>query len=212
MPVVATIVAAFVLGAIPFGYLVARMFGIPDIRKHGSGNIGATNVYRVLGAKAAVWVFITDIGKGALAVLLARYVASQVNLSWVSIELFFVLCALAAVLGHILTPFLRFKGGKGVNTTLGAMVSLLPLECLVALLIFALIFFAFRIVSLASILATGSLFFILLAEAKLLDRPVPTTYYDVAIVLAALIIFTHRSNIVRLLTGKEKRITFRSRS
>ena len=211
MPVIAAIVAAFIIGAVPFGYLVARAYGIQDIRQHGSGNIGATNVYRVVGGKAAAWVFTADIGKGVVAVLLARYIASLFALPWVSNELFFVLCAIAAILGHIFTPFLGFKGGKGVNTALGTMACLLPLECLMALVMFALIFFAFRIVSLASILATCSLFFILLAEAKLLDRPVPTVYYDVAAVLAALILFTHRSNIVRLLSGKEKRITFRSR-
>ena len=209
---IATIAVAFLLGAIPFGLLIARLFGVSDIRQHGSGNIGGTNVYRVVGAKAAVWVFVADIGKGVVAVLLARFVASQVTLPWISNEVFFVFCAIAAILGHVFTPFLHFKGGKGVNTMLGTMISLLPLECLAALLIFALIFFAFRIVSLASILATCSLFFILLAEAKLLDRPVSQTYLYVAAGLAVLIIVTHRSNIVRLFSGKENRITFRSRS
>lgn len=212
MLTVATLVVAFLLGAIPFGLLIARLFGVADIRKHGSGNIGATNVYRVLGAKAAVWVFAADIGKGVAAVLLAKYVVSNLELPWLPADIYLVLSATIVILGHIFTPFLRFKGGKGVNTMLGSLITLLPIECLIALGVFLLIFLPFRMVSLASILATCSLFFILLVEAKMFDNPVASVYYYVAAGLAILVIITHRANISRILSGTENRIKFRSQS
>ena len=109
------ILIAYLVGAIPFGLVVARIFGVRDIRQVGSGNIGATNVLRTLGMRAAVWVFLLDIGKGAVPVLLA----GSVSQSAIRPDLFLVLVGLAAVLGHVLPVYLGFRGGKGVATAFG---------------------------------------------------------------------------------------------
>ena len=103
------IICAYLLGSIPFSLLVARAYGCPDIRECGSGNAGATNVWRVLGGRAATWVFLADIGKGALALLIAM----QVDQSILHRDSYLVICALAAVAGHCLPFYLNFRGGKG---------------------------------------------------------------------------------------------------
>ena len=127
MLAVIAVLIAYLLGAIPFGMIVARLYGAGDIRTLGSGNIGATNVWRVAGAKAAVWVYLGDIAKGTAAVLVGRYVAQHFQPTMLPIDTFLVLCALTAVLGHVFPVYLGFKGGKGVNTALGTMLVLLPM-------------------------------------------------------------------------------------
>jgi glycerol-3-phosphate acyltransferase PlsY len=109
---IAVILLAYLLGGIPFGLFIARAYGIKDIRNHGSGNIGATNVLRAAGPKAAIWVYILDIGKGIVAVLIARIV----DQAFLPRDTFLVITALAAVFGHVFPVYLAFKGGKGVNT------------------------------------------------------------------------------------------------
>ena len=107
-----TILTAYLIGAIPFGIIISRIFGIKDIRNEGSGNIGAANVWRVVGYKAAVWVFIADIGKGAVAILMAEAAYNNLNLSFYSLDLFLAICGAAVVIGHIFPVFLKFKGAK----------------------------------------------------------------------------------------------------
>ena len=208
----AGILTAYLLGAIPFGLIIARMYGVADIRQHGSRNIGATNVLRVIGAKAAAWVFAADIGKGVAAVLIARLLIDGAGVASIDRDAFLIICGVASILGHVFSIFLHFKGGKGVNTALGAMITLLPIPCLIALIIFGAVFLAFRIVSLASILATSSLFFILWGQARVFSEHVAAVYYYVSIGLALLIIVTHRANIARILSGTENRFSFRSKS
>ena len=116
------VIIAYLLGAIPFGLLVPRMFGVRDIRQHGSGNIGATNATRVRGFQRAVWVYVGDIAKGAAAVLLARWYALHYPIPFDTIHPYLVICALAAVVGHVFPVYLGLKGGKGVNTALGVML------------------------------------------------------------------------------------------
>ncbi len=201
------ILIAYLVGSIPFALIVARLFGAGDLRTQGSGNIGATNVWRVAGLKAAVWVFAGDIGKGAAAVLLARLYAQQYPISLINQESFLILCALAAVLGHLFPIYIGFKGGKGVNTALGAMVALLPIEALLSLGVFLVLVISTKYVSLGSIAGAVAFLLILLVEKYSLEQPVPTEYVVVAALIAALIIVAHRSNIVRLLNGTENKLT-----
>ncbi len=208
----ATILAAYLIGAIPFALVVCGIFGVGDIRKQGSGNIGATNVWRVAGFKVAVWVFIGDIGKGVVAVLLARYVASAYDVSLMSVDLFVVCCALAAILGHMFPVYLRFKGGKGVNTALGAVVTMLPLEALISLGIFLLVVLAFRYVSLGSITGALTLLVVILIEKFVMHIQVAPVYIYLAAALAVLILVAHRQNIARLAAGTENRFSFSSKT
>jgi glycerol-3-phosphate acyltransferase PlsY len=211
MAVIPIIVCYFV-GAIPFGLIIARLYGVVDIRTQGSGNIGATNVGRVIGVRAAVWVYLGDIGKGVVAVLLGRLFAANFDPGFVSYDVFLVACAVAAVLGHVFPIYIRFKGGKGVNTGLGVMITLLPYETLLAFGVFVLVVLLARYVSLGSILAGIALFAIICVEKHVLDRPVADVYFYLTLALALLIIGTHRQNISRLLAGRESRLSFHSRS
>ncbi|MDH4156571.1 MAG: glycerol-3-phosphate 1-O-acyltransferase PlsY [candidate division Zixibacteria bacterium] len=206
------IILCYLLGAIPFGLIIARLYGVADIRTRGSGNIGATNVGRVIGTRAAVWVYLGDIGKGVAAVLLGRLFAANFDPGFFSYDVFLVACAVAAVLGHVFPVYVRFKGGKGVNTGLGVMITLLPYETLLAFGIFLLVVLLTRYISLGSMLAGIGLFAIVSVEKHVLGRPVADVYFYLTLVLALLIMTTHRQNISRLLTGRENRLSFHSRS
>lgn len=204
--IVAVILVAYLLGAIPFGLLVARAFGVRDVRTHGSGNIGATNVWRVAGARAAIWVYVLDIGKGVLAVSLARLVPATIIPS----EVLLVLAGLAAVLGHVFPIYLGFRGGKGVNTGLGVILSLLPLETIAAIIVFASVLAVSKFVSLGSISAAIALAAIVAVE-KIWFRPdVPLIYLAMSVCLALVILFTHRQNMRRLIDGTENRFALKS--
>ncbi|MCX6826338.1 MAG: glycerol-3-phosphate 1-O-acyltransferase PlsY [candidate division Zixibacteria bacterium] len=200
------IIIGYLLGAIPFGLLISRLFGIRDIRMVGSGNIGATNVWRMAGATPALLVFMADIGKGIAAVWLASAIASNSDIT----EYLKLASGLAAVLGHIFPIYLRFKGGKGVNTALGVMITLLPLETIVALMVFILTVAISRYISLGSILASMAFFVIIIVEKIILVKYIHPIYIPTSLLLMILIIFTHRSNIIRLLQGNENRFSFHS--
>jgi acyl phosphate:glycerol-3-phosphate acyltransferase len=188
----ATIVAAYLLGAIPTGLIVARLRGI-DIQRSGSGNIGATNVLRSVGPTAAAFVMLVDPLKGVLAVAIPR--ALGLDAWWIAAA------AIAAVLGNGYNAFLRFRGGKGVATSLGVFLMLDPWVTLVAVAIFALTAAFGRMVSLASLVAMGSAPLMLL----ILERaPLPTLI--VAFVLASLAVLRHRDNLQRLADGTERRL------
>jgi glycerol-3-phosphate acyltransferase PlsY len=188
-PLLLACLIGYVLGAIPFGVYISRAFGI-DILKVGSGNIGATNVYRVMGAKAALPVLILDIAKGLVPSLLALYVFNLPSDGA-------LLAGIAAVLGHCLSPFLGFKGGKGIATTLGAALGVVPFVALSALGVFLLLFAITRYVSLSSMLAMASTLiwgFVFGAT---------TFQFGIYIALTLFVIIRHKSNIQRLLKGEE---------
>jgi acyl phosphate:glycerol-3-phosphate acyltransferase len=207
--VIATvIIVAYLLGAIPFGLLIARLYGIKDVRTLGSGNIGATNVWRIAGAKAAIWVFALDIGKGVVAVILARLIHQDS----VNRDLFMVVAGLAAILGHVFPIYLGFRGGKGVNTGLGVMVSLLPLETLGCVVVFAVVLAITRYVSLGSLLAALSLALMTALEQFWFRPEISRIYFPLTLLLAVVIVFTHRQNIQRLISGTENRFQFKSKS
>jgi acyl phosphate:glycerol-3-phosphate acyltransferase len=199
---VLTLIVAYLLGSIPTGFLVAKARGV-DIRAVGSGNIGATNVFRILGKAAGAFVLLADAAKGWVAVfLVARLLAARcypsagpLTLEWLQLG-----AGVAAILGHNYTCWLRFKGGKGIATSAGALAGLMPWAVLAALVIWILVFAATRYVSLASICAAFALPF----AAWLLGASLKLIIVTGA--LAALAIYKHKGNIQRLLSGTENRI------
>ncbi len=203
-----TILIAYLIGAIPFGFLIPKFFGVADIRKVGSGNVGATNAYRAAGAVAGILVLICDIGKGVAAVMLARFMPGTI----IEIEYLLLAAGMAAILGHIFTIFLGFKGGKGVNTALGVMITILPFETLIAVFVFIVTVGINRYISLGSILAASTLFLLVAAEWLFQFREIHPSYPVVTFLLALLIIFAHRGNIKRLIDGNENRFSFHTKA
>lgn len=192
-PLVA-ILLAYVVGSIPAAHLAGQSRGI-DLRKHGSGNLGATNVFRVLGWKVGLAVFLFDAAKGALPVLLFP--------AWsdgsLDRQVLAILCGLAAIAGHVRPLFLRFgKGGKGVATAAGVFLALAPIPMLLSLAIFVVVVFVSGFVSLASLSAAVALP-VILALTEGTRSPV----FGISIVLAAFVFWTHRANIRRLRAGEE---------
>ena len=197
----AVALAGYLLGSIPTGYLVARARGL-DIRSVGSGNIGATNVMRVLGKPIGIVVLLADALKGGLATgLLPLFAARWAGnaASWPA-EGLQILAGVSAILGHNYTCWLRFKGGKGVATSAGVLVVLMPKAFAVCLAVWLVVFAFSRIVSLASIAAAVALPIALLATSR------SVTLVTVGATLGALAIYRHRSNIQRLLAGTEPRV------
>jgi glycerol-3-phosphate acyltransferase PlsY len=189
---------AYVIGATPFGFLAGKWRGI-DIREHGSGNIGATNVIRVLGKKIGIPIFILDFLKGLLPVLLfLKLGGGDTNLA--------IAAALGAVLGHNYTFWLGYKGGKGVATSGGALLGLVPIPALIVVGTWIVFFYATRFVAVASIAAA-----VVLPVATWWQQQAftPVVYFTIA--LAALAIWRHRSNIQRLRAGTENRFTRKSK-
>jgi glycerol-3-phosphate acyltransferase PlsY len=203
------ILISYLIGTIPCGLIVARVFGKIDIRKFGSGNIGATNVGRTMGFKWFIVVFLLDLLKGLLPVLLIPWLMFERH-SWF-IEHIAVLCGLAVVIGHNWPVWLNFKGGKGVATGLGTVIILGPQASLVAGITFLLSMAATRIVSISSIL--GAIAFALVQIWILLPNPFSPGKYSLALfalVVPGLIIARHWDNIRRLWQGKEQRIDTQS--
>jgi glycerol-3-phosphate acyltransferase PlsY len=185
--------AAYLIGSIPFSFLVARAFGVHDVRQVGSGNVGATNVLRSAGKAAGALALLLDLGKGAAASTIAgRFAPGEAALSGAA--------AVAAVVGHMYPVWLRFRGGKGVATGLGAFAPLVPEEALGALAVFAFTALATRFVSLGSVAGGAAL----AALALALRGPDPVAV--AAALTATLVIFRHRSNLRRILRGTERRM------
>jgi glycerol-3-phosphate acyltransferase PlsY len=185
------VVFAYLVGSIPTGLLLAKAFAGVDIREAGSGNIGATNVYRTLGRKVGLLTLVGDCLKGLIPVAAAY--ALGFTTPWIA------LIGLAAFLGHVYTVFLGFKGGKGVATALGVFLAVSPLAVLGALAVFSLVLFKWRFVSLASISAAA----VVPSLVALIDkRP---EIVGMSIIIAALVIWKHRENIKRLRQGTENR-------
>ena len=199
------LLAAYVVGATPFGYMVAKWKGI-DIRQHGSGNIGATNVIRVMGKKIGLPVFAMDVLKGLLPVIAAKMWAGRAGFdpAWPMI-----LAALGSVLGHNFTFWLGFKGGKGIATSAGAMLAVLPVALGVAVLLWIVLFYATRYVAVASIAAGISLPVTVLSQRLLTGAPA-WPLFGFAAIIGFLAVWRHRSNIKRLRDGTENRFVPRA--
>ncbi|HWX77059.1 MAG TPA: glycerol-3-phosphate 1-O-acyltransferase PlsY [Candidatus Acidoferrales bacterium] len=191
---------SYLIGSIPWGYLFARAKGV-DIRQHGSGNIGAANVHRVMGKKWGYVVFLCDFLKGLLSVKLGALIAAHFQLSPVMGG---VIAGIACVLGHDYSIWLRFKGGKGIATLAGAVLALFPLGLVSFAVVWIVVFFIGRYTSLASICAAAILpvAVILLVANTEPDFPWLVGF---SISMAALAIWRHRGNIARLANGTESR-------
>ncbi|MGI8438199.1 MAG: glycerol-3-phosphate 1-O-acyltransferase PlsY [Chthoniobacterales bacterium] len=200
-PILGAIIAlAYLLGSIPFGYIAGRMAGI-DVREHGSGNIGATNVLRVLGKRWGYFVFAADVLKGFLAVRLALLLAWGNPHTRPYAEVCAILAAAVCVLGHSFPIWLGFRGGKGVATSAGALFGVVPIAATTIFFVWVLVFFATRYVSVASILAALALPVVVALLGRAHGRPV--FYFSLA--MTVLVVARHRSNISRLLKGTEPR-------
>lgn len=198
-----TLLAAYLIGAIPFGYLVARSRGV-NIFEHGSGNIGATNVGRVLGRPFGFLVFLLDCAKGTLPVALALLIKPAFSDPLWSRGYVEVAVGLTAFLGHLFPIYLKFRGGKGVATGLGAVAILLPIPTLFAFAVWSVVLCASRLMSLASILAVFVLCAAYLRMPGAWDWAEPRTWF--CIVAGTLVLVKHRANIVRLCKGTENQL------
>ena len=206
MPVLSYIVTALVaylLGSIPTGFLVAKARGV-DIRTVGSGNIGATNAFRVLGKGFGIFVLLMDALKGWVAVVVVARIVNQL-LPGVPLEYLSITAGIAAILGHNFTCWLHFKGGKGIATSAGILIALVPLALLIILAIFIILFLTTRYVSVGSIAASFALPF----ATWFTQHDIGLTAVMAAI--GALAILKHRKNIQRLLNGTENRIQFKKK-
>ena len=190
------IAIAYAAGSIPSAYIAGKARGV-DLRKHGSGNLGATNVIRVLGTKIGLVVFAFDVAKGALPVLLLpRYTISSLSPVWMAIA-----CGVAAILGHTRPVFLLFRrGGKGVATAAGVFLALAPIQTLLVLIVFAVVLLTSGFVSLGSLIS-ASLLPVLIGVTLGPRSPV----FGISVLVAAFVYWTHRANIGRLRRGEEHR-------
>lgn len=188
------LLVSFFSGAIPTAYVVGKVFKNLDIRKEGSGNVGTTNAFRVLGKKWGILVLVVDFGKGFLPVWL--FIQQPGNSVSVEMPLWI---GVAAILGHIFTPFLKFKGGKGIATGAGVLCAAFPMVFLTTLLAWLLVFSLTHIVSLSSLIAV----FIMFIMSLFLKTGTKNTLIFFFIFL--LVVWAHRSNLKRLLRGEEKK-------
>jgi glycerol-3-phosphate acyltransferase PlsY len=204
-----TVIIAFFLGALSPGAVAGRLAGV-DLRAHGSGNLGATNTFRVLGPRYGIPVLIVDVAKGAVAVLfIAPLFAPGSPLGPTGIR---TLAALAAVAGHIWSPFISFRGGKGVATAAGAFLALSPFAALAAILLWAVLAVSTRYVSVGSLGASLLLPLAVAVEANLRRTPQPQVIIATAGLLTVVILLRHRGNIARLRRGEENRFERPGRS
>ncbi len=201
---------AFLIGSIPFSLLIAKFAGGIDLRKHGSGNIGATNVARVMGKRWGFLALLLDAAKGIAPVFLVPLLI-KVPESLATHQQ--VLCGILAVVGHMFPPWLNFQGGKGVATSLGVVTILAPVAMLIAIVVFALSFWWKRIVSLSSILSAIAF---PVAQFTLPGNKLWTRHAWslglFCVLVPALIIFRHRSNIIRLYKGEEQPLNLRNKT
>lgn len=180
--------SAYIIGSIPTGYIIGKIHNI-DIRKHGSGNIGATNVYRILGKKWGIITFLLDFLKG--------FIPTYISFKIFDSPYIVILTALMAVLGHIFSIFMRFKGGKGVATASGSLIVILPIQILISLVFFITVVRITKTVSAATLSST----LVFLLSSILIKTKKEFMY--MSIIISAIIFYTHIPNIKRLLRGEE---------
>ena len=203
------IALAYVIGSIPFSFLVARAFSGKDVRLEGSGNVGATNVARTAGRGAGVLALLLDLVKGYAVVAVARWLVSQKQWPfapgvqpWESREMWIALAGLIAVLAHMFPVWLRFHGGKGVATAAGVLLALDPRVFAAAVLVFAIVVLLSRMVSLASIVTAATIPLLF----RFVGHESPFWRIVVSIGIALAVILKHHSNIARLAAGTERKL------
>lgn len=197
--ILTALIVPYVMGSIPSGYLLVKYLKGIDVRTVGSGNIGATNVQRVLGMKGFLWVLLLDALKGYIPLMVINMLFGAKYPGVV------IIAAASAVLGHTFTMFLNFKGGKGVATALGVFLALAPASVMMDLVVFSITLFFFRYISLGSILCAFLLpvFIFIFGEGGFFNLVLL-----LAVALAAFVIYKHKANIKRLLDGTESKFEF----
>lgn len=210
----ALLLIAYLVGSIPFSYLVARAFAGKDVRTEGSGNVGATNVARTAGKGAGLLALLGDLAKGVAIILIARWIVARPEWPyapgphvWQSREMWIALAGLIAVLGHMFPVWLRFHGGKGVATAAGVVAALDVRVFAASVLVFAIVVLLSRMVSLGSIVTAASIPLLFRFVAH--DAPYWRVVISIGIALA--VIFKHHSNIARLARGTERRLGRKNR-
>lgn len=206
------IVIAYLLGSIPFGFLIVRASQGADVRETGSGGTGATNVSRLAGKRAGVITLLLDVLKGAAAVLIALWILGllsregQADSTVQSVYWWVAAAAVATIVGHVYPVWLRFRGGKGVATGVGVFLVLAPIAVALAGIMFVMVVASTRYVSLGSVLAAAAIPFLMMLQSEYF-RPMPglAPLMVAAVASALLIIFAHRGNIRRLIEGTESR-------
>lgn len=194
------LIAAYLLGSIPFGLIVAKQVRGIDIREHGSKNIGATNVGRVVGKKWGLLVFFLDVLKGFLATQLQHFSGGESGLSQTQVG---VSLAIAAIMGHSFPVWLKFKGGKGVATSLGVFTGLLPVPTLITFALWLVVFFTSQIISISSLVA--AVCFPVVVYYFQQSDPYLSLWLGISLILCVFMFYTHRQNIRRLHRGEEKK-------
>lgn len=204
MEIVIFLLCSFICGSIPFGLLISQIFYKTDIREHGSKNIGSTNVYRILGWKAGLSVQLLDIVKGFLPVYLLSFFTTEPLLLESTIGTRLAI-GVMAVLGHIFSPFVKFKGGKGINTILGMLLGVSPIDISLAFLGFVLVFLSTGIISVSSM--SAAVLLPLIVTTRYLLYPWEQREFIILLttccILSIVVFITHRSNIERLRNGTE---------
>ena len=213
------VILSYLIGSIPNSIIISKAVSGIDIRNHGSGNAGGTNVLRVLGWKYGLIVIFLDALKGAIAVvIISRLFYGPLPFENVSpfddFTLVQIIAGMSAVIGHIWTVFAGFKGGKGIATALGMLLTLITVDMLIAIGVFGLVVLISRYVSLGSILAAISVPATLFIRENLFHVDIPgySTLFPFIIGVTALVIFTHRKNLIRLVNGNENKISFRKKT
>lgn len=206
---IALVALAYLIGSIPFSFLIVRMVAGKDVRQHGSGNVGATNVARTAGKLPGIVALLLDIAKGYAVVKLAEFLVARPDWPfaageevWQSRAFWVALAGFVAVLGHMFPVWLRFHGGKGVATAGGVFLALNPVVVLGAVLVFAIVLLMFRYVSLASIMTAAAIPLLF----RFLVRAAPFWHIVFSIAISIVVIVKHRSNVARLVSGTERKL------
>ncbi len=209
------VILSYLVGSIPTSIILSKLVKGIDIRNYGSGNAGGSNVFRVLGWKWGVLTILFDALKGAVAVIVvARLYLDNFPFHNITpfddFTLVQIICGVSAVLGHVWTVFAGFRGGKGIATGLGVLITITTLDMAIALGVFVLVVTLSRYISLGSLIAAISVPLILIVRENIFGVDIPGyhTILPFSILLALLVIFTHRANIDRLLKGNERKISF----
>ncbi|MCB0263022.1 MAG: glycerol-3-phosphate 1-O-acyltransferase PlsY [Calditrichaeota bacterium] len=202
------IAISYLMGSIPTSIIAGKLLKGIDIRKEGSGNAGATNVFRVLGWKAGLVVLLIDMLKGWIPTVYVSQLGMDSGLGWHAIN-YQIIAGISAMFGHIWTIFASFKGGKGVGTGAGMIIGLAPVPVLVCIIVFIVTVWLTRFVSLGSILASITFMAVVFVQKFALNQPVPIELLVFSVFIPVLIIFTHRANVQRLLKGEENKIQFK---
>ena len=213
------VILSYLVGSIPNSIIISKAVKGIDIRNHGSGNAGGTNVMRVLGWKYGLTVIFLDALKGVFAVVLvARLFYGPLPFENVSpfddFTLVQIIAGISAVIGHVWTVFASFRGGKGIATALGMLLMLITVDMLIAVGVFALVVLISRYVSLGSIIAAISVPSTLFIRENLFHVDIPgySTLFPFILGITALVIFTHRKNLIRIFSGNENKISFRKKT